>query len=131
MAKPDIFQKNGFELVEKVKPDFQLLVKKVDSSAQLPKYIDNSQLLKSKYQKGIYILRADQCPYTVKNVNEMVKAAKKQFNITPEIIHLSSSQEAQQNPSPFGIFALIINGKILSHHPISKTRFCNILRKEL
>ena len=31
----------------------------------------------------------------------------------------------------FGSFCLIYNGKIISHHPISNTRFMNIMKKEL
>ncbi len=131
MAKADIFLKNGFELVENIPPDFQLLVNKIEKDAPVPVYINNHKILHSRYEKGLYILRADQCPYTVKNVKEMVTLAEREFNIQPTIVNITNHREAQQNPSPFGTFALIWNGKILSHHPISKTRLGNILRKEL
>ncbi|MBN2281539.1 MAG: YoaP domain-containing protein [Candidatus Marinimicrobia bacterium] len=131
MANADIFLKNGFEPVENIAPDFQLLVKKVQIHASNPVYINNDPILNSRYQKGLTILRADQCPYTVKNVQEMVRTAEEEFDTKVRIIHINSHQEAQENPSPFGTFALILNGKILSHHPISKTRLVNILRTEL
>ena len=44
---------------------------------------------------------------------------------------LCGYKDTQQNPSPFSTFALILNGKIVSHHPISKNRLGYILRKEL
>ncbi len=131
MAKADIFIKNGFELVDQLKPDFKLLVKKVNKKCNNPIYKDNKERLKSIYSKGLFILRSDQCPYTVKNVGEMVVSAEKEFKITPTIINITDYKMAQLNPSPFGNFALIYNGKILSHHPISRRRFENILRKEL
>jgi len=131
MAKADVFLKNGFEVVENIKPDFHLLVKKINENVPNPKMIDNSHLLRTKYLNGLFILRADQCPYTVKNVQEMVQSAKSEFAIDANIIDLKSHEDAQVNPSPFGTFALILNGKVVSYHPISKARFGNILRKEL
>ena len=131
MATADVFLKNGFEVVDKTKPDFQLLVKKIDSNAPNPEMLDNSLLLKTKYSNGLFILRADQCPYTVKNVQEMAQVAENEFGVKANIIDIESHEDAQKNPSPFGTFALILNGKIVSHHPISKNRLGNILRKEL
>lgn len=49
------------------------------------------------------------------------------LGIKAKIVELSGHKEAQANPSPFGSFALIHNGEVLSHHPISNTRFRNIM----
>ena len=131
MANDSVFLNNGFKKIENIKPNFQLLIKKINLSAPNPCFIDNTNLLESKYNKGLFFLRAAQCPYTVKNVNEMIAAAKEKFGLTPTLLNIQSHQQAQQNPSPFGVFCIIYNGKILSHHPISKNRFCNIMEKTL
>ncbi|MDD4923880.1 MAG: YoaP domain-containing protein [Dehalococcoidales bacterium] len=39
--------------------------------------------------------------------------------------------EAQNSPCPFGIFCVLFNGKVVAHHPVSGTRFANIIKKEL
>ncbi len=129
MADKNIFLKNGFKVVDQAAPDFELVVKRFDKNKPFPEIIDNRNELTRKYKKGLYILRADQCPYTVKNVNEICKTAKKEFNIPPKIITFESSQEAQKSPCPFGTFGIILDGKIIAHHPISSRRFENIMKK--
>jgi hypothetical protein len=80
------------------------------------------------YSAGVYILRADQCPYTVKNVREMCERAEREFGVLPRVMTICSQHDAQACPSPFGTFCVIIDGQVVAHHPISATRFANILR---
>jgi hypothetical protein len=130
MAGKEIFIKNGFEVVDSAPPDFELLVKKFNEKAPTPKFRGDWEKRLNKYKKGLTIIRADQCPYTVKNVNEISETAKKMYGIKPNIVDLKSSEEAKKSPCPFGTFCIIYNGKIVAHHPISKTRFQNIMNKE-
>jgi len=44
---------------------------------------------------------------------------------------ITSSDEAKQFPSGFGVFALVKDGKLPEDHFISKKRFKTILEKEL
>ncbi len=129
MAGKEIFIKNGFEVVDSEKPDFELLVKKINKNTPLPKFknVDNKEL--KKYAKGVTIIRADQCPYTVKNVREIVETAKKDYGIKVNIVNLKNYKEAQNSPCAFGTFCIIYNGNIVAQHPISKGRFVNIMNK--
>jgi len=132
MASKDMFLKKGFEAVDSIKPDFDLLVKKFNPDFPSPKFIDNrnNKELMGKYSKGLTIIRADQCPYTVKNVREIVETAKNDYAIKAKVINLKNANEAQNNnPSPFGTFCMIYAGKIIAEHPISKGRFVNIMNK--
>jgi GNAT superfamily N-acetyltransferase len=131
MAGKEFFVKNGFKVVDTASPDFQLLVKKFKNKAPNPKFKGDWERKLNKYGKGLTIIRADQCPYTVKNVNEIRETAEKKYGIKPKIIDLKNYREAQNSPCAFGIFCLIYNGKILAHHPISNKRFQNIMDKEL
>jgi L-amino acid N-acyltransferase YncA len=131
MANSELFEKNGFNKVDSAPPDFELWVKKFRSSAPNPKFKDDLNKNLNPYKKGLSIIRADQCPYTVKNVKEIVKVAEKKYKIKPNVINLKNHKEAQESPCPFGTFCIIYNGKILAHHPISNTRFKNIMEKEL
>jgi hypothetical protein len=63
------------------------------------------------------ITRADQCPYTVKNVREISETAKEEFGLKPNIVNLLNCQEAQNSPCAFGIFCIIFNGKLIAHYP--------------
>jgi GNAT superfamily N-acetyltransferase len=131
MASKELFIKNGFEVVDSAPPDFELLVKKFNKKAKNPKFKGGWEKKLKKYAKGLTIIRADQCPYTVKNVKEIEETARKNYDIKPKIVDLKSYREAQNIPCAFGTFCIIYNGKILAHHPISKTRFQNIMKKEL
>jgi len=88
-------------------------------------------LRQNQYNKGISIVRADQCPYTVKNVKEISEVAENSFGIKPNIVNLRNYKEAQDSPCAFGTFCILFDGKVIAHHPISKTRFTNIMNKIL
>jgi hypothetical protein len=129
MADNGLFLKNDFDVVDSAPPDFNLLVKKYDSNAPSPRFKGNWQQKLNKFKNGLTIIRADQCPYTVKNVKEITDSAEKIFGIKPEIISLKNYKEAQESPCAFGSFCIIYKGEIIAYHPISNTRFINIMNK--
>jgi hypothetical protein len=125
MAGKELFIKNGFKVVDSAKPDFELLAKKFTANTPDPKFKMNP----NGHTKGLTIIRADQCPYTVKNVKEICETAEKDFKIKVNVVNLNSCKEAQSGPSPFGTFCMIYNGIIVADSPISKGRFVNIMKK--
>jgi len=129
MAGKELFLKNTFEVVDKALPDFELLVKKFNKNAPTPKFKGDWEKRRSQYSKGLTIIRADQCPYSVKNVREISETAEKTYGIKPNIIVLKNCQEAQNSPCPFGTFCILYNGKVIANHPISNKRFINIMNK--
>ena len=129
MVDNRLFLKHGFEIVDRALPDFELLVKKFNTKSPTPKFKTDRDKQLEKYNKGLTIIRADQCPYSVKNVNEISKTAKEIFSIKPNIITLNNSDDAQKSPCPFGTFGIILNGNIVAWHPISNGRFKNIMNK--
>ena len=125
MANKDIFIKNGFITVDSAKPDFELLVLKFDKTVTDPKFKTFSL---DKYDNGLTIIRSAQCPYSEKNVDAIFKTAKK-LKIKANLIEIEDSESAQQTPCAFGTFCIIHNNEVISHHPISNTRFQNIMAK--
>jgi N-acetylglutamate synthase-like GNAT family acetyltransferase len=130
MAKKDIFLKKGFVVVDHAAPDFELLVLKFHQKAANPKFKILKHHLKP-YQEGLFIIRSVQCPYTEKNVNAMIKTAREQFTLETTLIELHDYTAAQQSPCAFGTFCIVYNNEIISAHPISNTRFVNIMKKQL
>lgn len=131
MVKKDIFLKKNFRVVDKTKPDFELLVKKFKEKTNNPQFKTNMENKLESYQNGLFVLRSPQCPYTEKNVNAILKTAEHTFFIKPNLIELNDINKVQNSPCPFGTFCIIYNGEIISHHPISNTRFENIMRKKI
>lgn len=127
MANDDLFHKLGFVVVDKAEPDFHLMVKKLNTGAKDPSFRKDMFSNLDKYGPGVTIMRSPQCPYTEKNVNAMIRTAQEKYHIPVNLIELPDAQSAQQSPCPFGTFCIIYNGKIISSHPISNTRFENIM----
>ena len=128
MAKKDIFLKKGFVLVDEAKPDFELLVLKFDQKAANPRF-KNMSFGKEESANGLTIIRSAQCPYSVKNVDAILKTARDKLKMEANLVDLEDSNAAQHTPCAFGTFCIIYNGKVISHHPISNTRFENIMKK--
>jgi ribosomal protein S18 acetylase RimI-like enzyme len=131
MANDQIFLKKGFEIVNTAKPDFSLLATKFDTKSTPPTFKSDTLDNLGEYEKGLTIIRSPQCPYTEKNVNAIIESAEKKFNLKTRLIDLKDSEAAQNTPCAFGTFCIIYNGKIISYHPISNTRFENIMTKKL
>jgi hypothetical protein len=125
MAKKDIFLKKAFTIVDRAPPDFELLVLKFNKNDSDPKFVIPK--LEANPER-LTIIRSPQCPYSVKNVDEILGTAK-ELGIESRLIDLTTAESAQKAPCAFGTFCIIYDGKIVSHHPISNTRFKNILRK--
>jgi GNAT superfamily N-acetyltransferase len=131
MAKKEIFLKNGYEIVEEAPPHFQLLVKRFRDDAPLPTFAGNWKKKLARYAKGLTIIHSDQCPYVTKAMAEIPPVAREEFGIEPTLMELPNCQLAQDSPNPYGIFSVIWNGALVADHPISKTRFKNIMKKVL
>jgi hypothetical protein len=129
MAGNEIFLKKGFEVVDRAKPDFDLLALKFDEKSDAPSFKADVLNNFDKYEKGLTIARSPQCPYTEKNVNAILETAEKKFNLKAKLIDLNESTSAQNIPCAFGTFCIIYDGEVISHHPISNTRFENIMSK--
>ncbi len=129
MAGNEFFLKNSFEIADKAPPDFELLVKNFNKKAPTPKFKEGMEKRLASYGKGLTIIRADQCPYSVKNVKTIVETAEKKLGIKVNLVNLKNHKEAQKTPRPFGTFCIIYDGEAIADHPISNTRFINIINK--
>jgi len=128
MAKKEIFLKLDFNLIEEIKPDFELLVLKFNDSPN-PCFKNMDENIKYYKDDNLTILRSVQCPYTEKNVNEMIRTAEDKYKLKTRLVDLKSHQDVQSSPSPFGSFCIIYKGEVISYSPISNTRFINIMDK--
>jgi GNAT superfamily N-acetyltransferase len=130
MADKDLFLKHGFSVVDKAKPDFELLVLKFDANTVNPSLKSNFENRLKNYKQGLVIMRSPQCPYTEKNVNAILETARR-LSLEPQLIELKDAETVQDSPCAFGSFCIIYNGEIIAHHPISNTRFENIIKTKL
>ncbi|MBN2546311.1 MAG: YoaP domain-containing protein [Spirochaetes bacterium] len=126
MADKQIFLKKAFVPVDQAKPDFELLTLKFNENAKNPSFKKN-EVNTAQYSNGLTIFRSPQCPYSEKNVNAILETAKK-MNIKTNLIDLKDADSVQKVPCAFGTFCIIYNKEVISYHPISNTRFENIMK---
>lgn len=129
MPKQDLFLKMGFSVVDTLKPDFSLLALKFRSESPNPRFPPDLLQRPAAFGAGLTIITSCQCPYTEKSVREICEMAEAEYGITPVVKELKSSGEARRGPSVFGVYGIIYNGKLVAEHPVSCTRFKNIMTK--
>lgn len=131
MASRELFVKKGFQVFDEAPPDFELLAKKFEKNAPPPKFTGDWDKKLSQYPPGLTIIRSDQCPYIEKSVREIGETAEKIFGLKAKVVELSNCHQAQKAPSAFATFNIVYNGELLTDHPISNTRFTNIMNRVL
>jgi GNAT superfamily N-acetyltransferase len=133
MVSKELFVKNGFDVVDTAPPDFELLVKKISGNAPSPKFKGDWERRLSQYDRGLVIFSSDQCPYLpIKALKAISETAENTYGIKPHIVELKNCEEAQNNsPCAFGTFCIAYDAKVIADHPISNTRFINIMNKIL
>jgi len=130
LADRRLFLANGFEPVDTAPPDYVLLARKLDARAANPSFLGGQEEKLERYSRGLTIIRSSQCPYAEKFAGEIARAAEEEYGIKPRVVEIESWREAQNAPTPYAVFALIYNGRLLADHQISRTRFRNIMNKD-
>jgi len=131
MVGKELFLKNGFEEVEKALSDFSLLVKRCKKSAPTPSFKGQWDQKRKKFRKGLTIITSGQCPQNVKMVNDITQIARERYAMEPRIVEYKSYRQAQNAPWPYAVSGVLYDGKLVADHPISGTRFQNIMEKEI
>jgi len=129
LADRRLFLTSGFEPADTAPPDYQLLVRKFDRRAAGPAFKKDWDRKLAKLGKGLTMIRSRQCPHIAKFATEILATAQDEYHITPRVVELKSWRQAQDAPTPYAVFALIHNGRVLADHQISRTRFRNIMNK--
>jgi len=135
MAGSDLFIKAGFVSVDRTTGSseasaapYELLVKKFKKTAPDPRFIVERDRLLETHRKGLTILAADQCPYVAKSVERIAEAART-LGLEPKVVRVGSPKASRELPTPYGVFSIIYDGKLIAHRPISATRFMSIMRR--
>ena len=127
MARSDFFIKAGFIPVDS-SPPYELLVKKFKATAPDPRFIVDRERALKRHTKGLTILAADQCPYVAKSVERISQAARA-LGLKPKVVRMRSAKASRELPTPYGIFSIIYDGRLMVERPVSATRFTNIMLK--
>jgi hypothetical protein len=125
MARRDLFVKAGFVSVEST-PPYELLVKKFKKGAPDPRLVVDRERVLKRYKKGLTILAADQCPMVAKCVKDIAEASRA-LGLKTKVVRIRSAKESRALPTPYGVFSIIYDGKLIAERPVSGRRFTNIM----
>jgi GNAT superfamily N-acetyltransferase len=127
MAKKDIFLKQGFVEVDQAPPSFHLLAYRFNDTAPLPAFPIDWEARQARFGKGLTVIRTAQCPYVDDAVLGVLHSAKER-DIPVNIVTLNSAQEVHAlSPSPYGVFGIVLDGKLLSYHYLLPKDFDRLL----
>jgi hypothetical protein len=115
LAGKDIFLQNDFEEIDQAPPSFQLLVQRFNDAPD-PTFPTNWEARQASYGPGLTVVRTPQCPYIDDASNSVVEIGQ-ELGIPSRVVELHSALEVQtQAPSPFGVFSILRDGKLLSYY---------------
>lgn len=128
LAGKRLLLKSGFESVDQAPPSFDLMVKRFDD-APSPSFTKDWDVKMNRCGQGLTIIRSDQCPYIDDAVNILWETAN-EVGIENRAIELRNCQDVRNlAPSPYGVFNVIYDGKLMSYHYLTKKDFLKSLDK--
>lgn len=123
MAKKDIFLKHSFVDVAQAPPSFHLLAYRFDDSAPLPAFPTDWEARQARFGAGLTVIRTPQCPY-IEDATNMALEFAAEKGIPARVATFQSAQELQENsPSPYGVFGIVLDGKLLAYHYLQRKDF--------
>jgi hypothetical protein len=128
MASPDLFFKNGFEIVEEAPPYYKLMAKKFGKAP--PPSLRRETAENLGKCKGLSLIYTHQCPFSARFLNDIEEFAVEE-DLGLKSKELKTCKDAQNAPCTYGTFTLVHDGRVVADHPISRSRFRNIVKKEL
>jgi Acetyltransferase (GNAT) family. len=116
-----------FEAADTAPPDFQLMAKTFDAGAPKPAFKGDWENKAKQYPKGLTIIRSGQCPHITKFADDIAAEAQA-LGLEPRVVTLTSARQAQEAPTPYAVFCIMYNGRVVADHQISRTRFKTIVK---
>jgi hypothetical protein len=118
--------RHGFESVDRAAPSFELMVRRFGRAAP-PSFPDDWERRAKRFGRGLTVVRSDQCPY-LENITETAVGAGRERGLKSRVVDLGSSREVRErSPSPYGVWTLLRDGRILSHNYVVKKKLLDLL----
>lgn len=111
----------GFEAVAECDPNFCLMVCPLADQAEAPVFSAGALRGPEYYDTGLTIVVSDQCPY-LDDATRLIETEGEQLGLEPiSVIELTSAAEVrQESPTPFGVFATVLDGHLLSYRYLTQ-----------
>ncbi len=130
LAGKKLLLKHGFKSVAQAPPSFDLIAMKFDN-APPPVLLNSWEKKAAQFALGLTVFRSDQCPYIDDAVKTVLHTAQR-LGLESRVVELKTSEEVRNlAPSPYGVFSIVYNGKLLSHHYLLEKELLKRLQAEV
>jgi hypothetical protein len=58
-----------------------------------------------------------------------IAAMSRTLGLKAKVVQITSAEASRELPTPYGVFSVIYDGKLIADRPVSGTRFWFIMRK--
>jgi len=100
-------------------PPFELLAYKFSDDPSPYFSGDFDERLRA-FKESLTVFRSDQCPYVDAATKAAIDASE-ELGIDVRVIELRSSEDVRRlSPSPYGVFSIVYDGRLVSYHSIAK-----------
>lgn len=127
LAGGTVLEKYGFKKVDEADP-FSLWALKFGDAPD-PTFPSGFEGKAAACGDGLTILRSDQCPY-IPDATELAVESAAKAGVPCRIVDLNSRDDVMRlSPSPFGVFGLVMDGRLLSYHYLMQKDLLPLLRE--
>ncbi|MCM3267745.1 GNAT family N-acetyltransferase [Paenibacillus elgii] len=123
LSEKSYYVKHGFEVCDTAPPYFELLVKRFDPDAPLPRFKESAKQQTIADDDGLVVLYTDQCPFTDHYTGEELDAIERAYGIPVKRVKLTTKEQAQNAPSAFTTYSAFYNGRFVTHEILTKAKF--------
>ncbi len=122
LPKKKFFLANGFVEIDQAPPCFQLLVYRFDDTP-MPSFPHDWESRLAAFGAGLTVVRTSQCPY-IENAAASILQLAAEAGIPARQVEQRTAQEVQaQAPCAYGVFGVVLDGKLLSYIYLAKKDF--------
>jgi GNAT superfamily N-acetyltransferase len=114
LAGSQLLLKHGFEPIDEV-PPFELMVKRFDATPS-PAFPTDWEARLAQFGPGLTVVRSEQCPYMEDATNTVVEFGRVHGIETKAVVLQTSHQIQEISPTPYGTFAIVHDGELLSYY---------------
>ncbi len=126
LAGRELLLRHDFEKVDQAPPGYELLVHTF-SDVALPSFSGEWEEKARRLGEGLSVVRTDQCPY-LEDATATALDVARDHDLPCREIELTSAHEIRDRaPSPYGVFSIVLDGAVLSHHPLPSKKLREIL----
>jgi ribosomal protein S18 acetylase RimI-like enzyme len=122
LAGRKILEKHGFKAVDTAPPSFILMAKTL-KPGPAPSFPRDWEARAARFGKGLTIITTGQCPYHASAI-QILRDVAREEGLRTRLIELRTAEDVQtRSPSPYGVFSIVLDGRLLNYHYLTEADF--------